>query len=217
MTDRKSDMRQVVFFIIRCVCCLTLVATFCCLNEIGVFGQETTGIPVPPKSEVLTSGAQAAEENAADQSKLTQDERIAMIEKTLESIKKTGEKSEERSYVNKMLGAQLIAYVRLMVIALIMIAIAFPVTIWMLSRKRILGLSGLSTEVAATLLVVEERQAKLTNILKEIQGEIDYLHTMSVPDLKNLIRQAENYLKQNEQDLAKTSPRKDQSQRNSTP
>ncbi|MGB6064222.1 MAG: hypothetical protein WBG50_05415 [Desulfomonilaceae bacterium] len=131
-----------------------------------------------------------------------------MIEKTLKSIKSTGEKAEERSYVNKMLGAELVKYVRLMVIALIIIAIGFPVTIWLLSRKRILGLSGLSTEVATTLLVVEERQAKLANILKEIQGEIDYLHTMSVPDLKILIQQAENYLKQNEQDLAKTGSRK---------
>ncbi len=208
MTDRKSDIRQVGFFIIRCVCCLALVATFCCLNEIGAFGQETSGIPVPSKSEVLTSGAEAAAENAADQPKLTPDERISMIEKTLKSIKSTGEKAEERSYVNKMLGAELVKYVRLMVIALIIIAIGFPVTIWLLSRKRILGLSGLSTEVATTLLVVEERQAKLANILKEIQGEIDYLHTMSVPDLKILIQQAENYLKQNEQDLAKTGSRK---------
>ena len=77
-----------------------------------------------------------------------------------------------------------------------------------MSRKRILGLSGLSTEVAATLLVIEERQAKLANILKEIQGEIDYLHTMSVPDLKNLIQQAESYLKQNEEDLEKAGSRK---------
>ena len=97
-----------------------------------------------------------------------------------------------------------------MVIALIVIAVGFPVIIWLLSRKRILGLSGLSTEVAATLLVIEERQAKLANILKEIQGEIDYLHTMSVPDLKNLIQQAESYLKQNEEDLEKTGSRKEQ-------
>jgi hypothetical protein len=81
------------------------------------------------------------------------------------------------------------------------IAVAFPLTIWLLSRKRILGLSGMSSELATTLLIIEERQAKLAIILKEIQGEIDYLHTMSVPDLKNLIQQAENYLKQNETDL----------------
>jgi molecular chaperone DnaK (HSP70) len=88
-----------------------------------------------------------------------------------------------------------------MVVVLILIAVVFPITIWLMSRKRLLGLSGLSTEVTATLLIVEERQAKLANILKEIQEEIDYMHTMSAADLKKLIEQAEKYLKQNEIDL----------------
>ena len=208
MTDRKSDKGQAGFFSFRGACCLALVATFCCLIDLPVFAQETPGVSVPPKAET-SMAAQTAEEEALVQSKVTQEAaRIEEIEKTLQSIKATGEKAEERSYFNKMLGAELIKYLRLMVIALIVIAVGFPVIIWLLSRKRILGLSGLSTEVAATLLVIEERQAKLANILKEIQGEIDYLHTMSVPDLKNLIQQAESYLKQNEEDLEKTGSRK---------
>ena len=77
-----------------------------------------------------------------------------------------------------------------------------------MSRKRILGLSGLSDELAGTLLTVEERQAKLASILKEIQGEVDYLHTMSVPDLKGLIAQAERYLELNEHDLENAGGRK---------
>lgn len=113
-------------------------------------------------------------------------------------------RAEERSLDIKMMSRELIGYVKLVVVVLVAIALVFPLTIWVMSKKRILGLSGLSPELAATLLVVEERQAKLANILKEIQGEIDYLHTMSVPDLKNLIQQAENYLKQNETDLEKT-------------
>jgi hypothetical protein len=207
MTDRKSDKEQVVFFSIRGACCLALVATFCCLIDLPVLAQETPGVSVPRKTETSIA-AQSSGEEALVQSKVTQEARIEEIEKTLRSIKATGEKAEERSYFNKMLGAELIKYVRLMVIALIVIAVGFPVVIWLLSRKRILGLSGLSTEVAATLLVIEERQAKLANILKEIQGEIDYLHTMSVPDLKNLIQQAESYLKQNEEDLEKAGSRK---------
>jgi hypothetical protein len=47
--------------------------------------------------------AQTAEEEALVQSKVTQ-ARIEEIEKTLQSIKATGEKAEERSYFNKMLG-----------------------------------------------------------------------------------------------------------------
>ncbi len=129
--------------------------------------------------------------------------RMHQLEKILPSIKTTGEMAEERSFDNKLMSRELIRYVKVMVIVLILIAIGFPLIIWLLSRRRILGLSGLSTEVAATVVLVEERQAKLANILKDIQGEIDYLHTMSVPDLKDLIQQAENYLKQNEKDLEK--------------
>ena len=103
-----------------------------------------------------------------------------------------------------MMARELIRYVKIMVAVLAAIAFGFPFTVWLLSKKRILGLSGLSQEVSATLLVVAERQAKLAHILKEIQGEIDYVHSMSVPDLQSLIKQAENYLKQNETDLTKS-------------
>ncbi|MFH1112734.1 MAG: hypothetical protein V1792_02320 [Pseudomonadota bacterium] len=129
--------------------------------------------------------------------------RMHQLERILPSIKSTGEMAEERSFDNKLMSRELIRYIRIMVIVLILIAIGFPLIIWLLSRRRILGLSGLSSELAATVVLVEERQAKLANILKDIQGEIDYLHTMSVPDLKDLIQQAENYLKQNEKDLEK--------------
>jgi hypothetical protein len=123
-------------------------------------------------------------------------------------MKETGEKNESRSFYIKMVTYELIAYLRWIVVALLAIALVFPVTIWLMSRKRILGLSGFSDELATTLLTVEERQAKLANILKEIQSEVDYLHTMSVPDLKGLIAQAEKYLEQNERDLDKAGNRK---------
>jgi len=132
---------------------------------------------------------------------LSPEERIEKIEEALNSIKQTGEKSEERSYFNKMIGLELIGYVKLMVIVLIIIAVVFPLTIWLMSRRRLLGLSGLATEVTAALLLIGERQAKLANILKEIQGEIDYMETLHAPDLRKLIDQAEKYLKQNERDL----------------
>lgn len=134
---------------------------------------------------------------------LSKEEWVVGVEKTLQSIKATSEKDEMRGYYNKMVGRELIRHVRVIVIMLAIFAVAFPLAIWLMSRKRVLGLSGLSAEVAATLLVIEERQAKLANTLKEIQGEIDYLHTMSVPELNNLIQQAESYLKQNQTDLEK--------------
>lgn len=135
---------------------------------------------------------------------LSTEERIARIESMLESIQKTGEKAEDRSYYNKMMSMELVRYVRIMVGVLIVIAILFPLTLWLLSKKRLIGLSGLASEVTATLLVVEERQAKLANLLREIQQEIDYMQNMSAPDLRKLIEQAEKYLKQNERDLKMT-------------
>lgn len=129
----------------------------------------------------------------------------------LKSIKATGEAAESRSYETKRMARELIGYVRIMVAVLIVIAVGFPLAIWLISRRRLLGLSGLSSEVTATLVLVEERQAKLANILKDIQNEIDYVHTMSVPDLKNLIQQAEAYLKQNEKDLKEAGSRRDAS------
>ena len=103
-----------------------------------------------------------------------------------------------------MMSIELVRYVRIMVGVLIAIAILFPLTLWLLSKKRLIGLSGLSTEVTATLLMVEERQTKLASLLREIQQEIDYMQNMSGPDLKKLIEQAEKYLNQNERDLKTT-------------
>jgi hypothetical protein len=154
------------------------------------------------------TAARAPESENKTGSAVSQEERIEQMEKKLDLIWRATDKAEDRTYFIKMMGGRLVGYVQVAVVALVIIAVAFPLAIWLISRKRILGLSGLSSEVVATLLVIEERQAKLANILKEIQGEIDYLHTMSVPDLKNLIQQAENYLKQNEIDLEKAGSKR---------
>ncbi len=135
--------------------------------------------------------------------------RFERIEKTLESIKVTGEKAEDRSYFNKMASTEVIKYLKLMVLLLVLIALGFPLAIWLLNRSSYFKSSDGSQELAETLITIEERQVKLANILKEIQGEIDYLHTMSAPDLKNLIQQAENYLKLNESDLQKAGSKQE--------
>jgi len=146
-------------------------------------------------------------DTAIDNTDESIEKRIEKIEQTLESIRVTGEKAEDRSYFNKLMSMELIRYVRIMVIVIIVIAIVFPLTLWLLSKRRLLALSGLSDEVTATLLLVEERQAKLANLLREIQVEFDYMENMSAPDLKKLIEQAEKYLKQNERDLRETGAR----------
>ncbi len=64
------------------------------------------------------------------------EKRIEKIEKTLESIRITGEKAEDRSYFNKLMSLELVRYVKIMVIVLIVIAIGFPLTLWLLSKKK---------------------------------------------------------------------------------
>jgi uncharacterized protein YaaR (DUF327 family) len=137
------------------------------------------------------------------------EKRFEKIENTLESIKVTGEKAEDRSYFNKLASYEVIKYLKMMVLLLVLIALGFPLAIWLLNRSRYFKSSDGSQEFAETLITIEERQVKLANILKEIQGEIDYLHTMSAPDLKNLIQQAENYLKLNESDLQKAGSKQE--------
>lgn len=188
----------------RSIIGLAGILLICCCVSFGV--PESVSAQAPAGSDVSTSFRQstgAASGVREPGNQLSPEERMLRMESVLNSIKETGERSEERSYHNKMASVELVALTRLIVVLLVVIAAGFPLIIWILSRRRILGLSGLSSEMAATLLVVEERQAKLATILREMQGEIDYLHTMSTPDLKNLIQQAEAYLKQNEKDLGK--------------
>ncbi len=167
--------------------------------------------PITPGGVAGIMIAQDTSKETPSTAQVSIEDRIAQMEKmqqqieaTVQRIDATSKADETRGYENKMMARELIRYVKVMVTALAIIAVGFPFMVWLLSKKRLLGLSGLSQEVSATLLVVEERQAKLANILKEIQGEIDYVHSMSVPDLQKLIKQAENYLQQNETDLTKS-------------
>ncbi len=134
---------------------------------------------------------------------LTPEERLQRLEETLKSIKDTGQMAEVRSLQNKIMALQLIGMVRVAVVVLIVIAIGFPLTLVVLSYRRVLKFPGISPEIADTLVAIEERQAKLVNILKDLQNEMDYVQSLSVPDLKKLIEQAEKYIQQNEADLAK--------------
>jgi len=188
------------------ICSFSLIALLLLISAPAVaqtIPASTTDVPPASATTSLTG-----EPDPKGAQVLTTEEYIRQLEKMLLDMKETGEKNESRSFYIKMVTYELIAYLRWIVVALLAIALVFPVTIWLMSRKRILGLSGFSDELATTLLTVEERQAKLANILKEIQSEVDYLHTMSVPDLKGLIAQAEKYLEQNERDLDKAGNRK---------
>ncbi len=219
MKNRKSKIALVVILAVAALCALA-APTFC-----DIFGQilskEAQAGSNPANTRILRL-AQAVEQAEVDKPGLTDEQRWEALRKVLNRINEQSEqtdknlkdmsekitKAEDRSWYNKMLGIESLSYLRIISVLLLVIAVVFPLTLWLLSSKRLIGLSGLSSEVASTLVLVEERQAKLANILKEIQGEVDYLHTMSAPDLKNLIQQAEAYLKQNEQDLSASGVKK---------
>lgn len=186
-----------------CILCLALTAAFCYLM-VGPFQPDTALAVAEDSSSAVSLDNLDSAIGQKPVHAISLEQRLEHLEKTWEKIWQSTKRADSRSYENKMMSRELIRYVKIMVVVLVLIAVGFPLTVWLMSRRRILGLSELSSEVAATLVVVEERQAKLANVLKDIQNEIDYLHTMSVPDLKNLIQQAENYLKQNEKDLERT-------------
>ena len=208
MTQSGPEIKKRRFLpVVSALVCSVLLAALWLLIFASAFAQtvpeSTAG--VPSKSATISPNAET--DGKAGQV-ITTEERVTRLEEMLLDMTKATKATESRAIYIKMVTYELIAYLRWIVVALLAIALVFPLTIWLMSRKRILGLSGLSDELAGTLLTVEERQAKLANILKEIQGEVDYLHTMSVPDLKGLIAQAERYLEQNEQDLEKAGGRK---------
>lgn len=229
MTDRKVVHKKSSGFapmVGAVVACLVLAAAACYVvfapfdidmaHAVADSSEKSTAIAAKAEtsSEALDTGQASATGDDQHLEKVLASIELRMqeLEKILPSIKTTGKMAEERSLDNKIMARELIRYIRIMVLVLLLIAIGFPLMIWLLSRRRLLGLSGLSSELAATMVVVEERQAKLANILKDIQGEIDYLHNMSVPDLKDLIQQAENYLKQNEKDLEKAGVTRNRTQ-----
>ncbi len=123
---------------------------------------------------------------------------IDPADKVFTEIVDSLKKAEPRTYELKMMARQLIRITTVAVVLLFVIAFAIPICVWLLGRSKLLGLPA---DVAATLISVEERQAKLVSTFKEIQDEMEELHSQSGPDLKDLIKRAEEYMTRNEQAL----------------
>jgi hypothetical protein len=154
-----------------------------------------------PSSAAIHSAAPEGLRNEEKAFLASLDERVERIERVLDRIGKIGKIAESRSLENKIMAREQKRLAISILLVLIAIALIFPMTIWLLSRKRLLGLSGLSDEVAATILVVEERQAKLASILEEMQTEFDEEYARTSPDLKELMEQAKKFLEENKRDL----------------
>ncbi|MFH0825669.1 MAG: hypothetical protein V2B18_23180, partial [Pseudomonadota bacterium] len=145
----------------------------------------------PLREQALTSSGKVGASPTED----AYNDFLDRLENILRNVEITGQRTESRTYDNKMFGGELMGLLRVIVVLLVIIVASFPVGIWFLIRDRVLGSSSSmrSLRAASILVQVEERQAKLANILRDIQNEIDYLHSLSGPDLKRLIEQAERY------------------------
>ncbi len=189
--------------------CLILVVSSCGLLQAATPAQATPVGTGESRSESGTTSPTRQPIERADPG-FTTAQRTEQPEKILQSTTMTEDKAEHPSPSVRLLTAEVITYLRWIMVALIAIIVSFPVTVWLMSRKRMLALSGLSEELAATLLMVEKRQSKRSNILREIQDEGCDLQTMSRPELKAFVAEAKKYLEQNEPDVEESSGRKDQ-------
>ncbi len=116
-------------------------------------------------------------------------------------LKEAAERADERTRIIKIMTRELIDLMKFVVIILLVIALGFPLGIWWLGRKRLLDFSGRSSGLASALVEVEERQAKLLGIFKDLQDEMEFLNVASAPDLKGLVERAKLYIENNEGDL----------------
>jgi hypothetical protein len=185
-------------------CFLPVILILCATFHGQALAQQAPATGSEMGSAVSTTTKPSTPEGIKNEEKAflaSLDERIERIEKALQGMSKIGKLAESRTLENKILAREQKRLAISILIVLIAIALIFPLTIWLLSKKRLLGLSGLSDEVAATILVVEERQAKLASILEDMQAEFDEEYARTSPDMKNLMEQAKKFLDENKRDL----------------
>jgi hypothetical protein len=168
----------------------------------GPFASETPAAALAQPGQASLSSDDKTPERA-----LSVDEtRMKRIEDTIRDIQVTGQKAESRTYFVKETGYQIINLIRIAVGILILIAAGVPLVIWIFTRRGLLDFSGHSSRMSDALVEVEERQAKLVSIFKDLQDEIEILNASSAPDLKRLVERASQYIEQNEKDLGRINP-----------
>ncbi|GEM_PF-1992976 len=103
-------------------------------------------------------------------------------------------RAETRTSTNKRQGKTAVQLLVAVVLTLALIAVGFPgLFIWYNSR-RLKRMTAISSEIAGTLVLVQERQARLGDTLREMQDELDYIPVSSAPDFAKLLKEAEQSL-----------------------
>ncbi|MFH0960355.1 MAG: hypothetical protein V1897_16810, partial [Pseudomonadota bacterium] len=123
---------------------LTVIGTLSVVTICPLFAVDDNSV-----NQTLTKNVQSQ-----DQSPGAIENRFEKIEKTLESIKVTGEKAEDRSYFNKLASFEVFKYLKVMVALLILIALGFPLAIWLITKSSSFQASARSQDLAETLLTV---------------------------------------------------------------
>lgn len=138
--------RRAGYFLFVPLLCLVLTPS---LSQIGHAGERGFSEIIPSKvaaqptslpGSYMVAQETPKKEAAVPERPPTTEDRVRAIEQVLQEVKKTGKIAEIRSYQNKMMARELVRLVRWAVVVLVVIAAGFPVIIWLLSRKRILGL-----------------------------------------------------------------------------
>jgi predicted PurR-regulated permease PerM len=186
------------------ICLVLMIVAFLLVAVTGRLSAEqaTESQPIIQKQpNNLTGGATPSDMHIIlkKQVKLASD-----LDRVEATVKKIGEvqsimqdwlkRAESRSFTNKLQGRTAVRLLVAVVITLGFIAIGFPgLFIWYNSR-RLKRMSAMSSDIASTLVLVQERQAKLGDTLRELQDELDYIPVSSAPDFAKLLKEAEQSL-----------------------
>jgi hypothetical protein len=176
----------------------------------GLFANQTPaasdGVKTVPSQAQPGQTSSSIDNKTPERDLLADEARMKRMEDAIRDIQVTGDKTESRIYFVKETGYQIISLVKIAVAVLILIAAGIPLVIWVFTRRGLLDFSGHSSKVSDALVEVEERQAKLAGIFKDLQDEIEILNASSAPDLKRLVERAKQYIEQNEKDLGRINP-----------
>ena len=185
MTKFRFDSSLVFYGVLLAVCV-----------GAGMFGilpliesQATDTVPVATDEKVKSQPESVDGDNAA-----TSNLDILYLIKDI-----TG-KTERRSLENKIMVRESIRNVRAIMIILIVAVILLPVSL-LIVGTRLLRIFTQSKTVSDTLLLLEQRQTKLAETLRELEQELEMLEYGSVPAVKGLLETANEHIGEAERDL----------------
>jgi len=185
-------------------CLVLMIVAFSLVTATGKLSAEQATEPQPISQKQpsdLTGGATSSDMDIILKKQVNLASDLDRVEAT---VKKIGEvqsvmqdwlrRAESRSFTNKLQGRTAVRLLVAVVITLGFIAIGFPALFIWYNSRRLKRMSAMSSDIASTLVLVQERQVKLGDTLRELQDELDYIPVSSAPDFAKLLKEAEQSL-----------------------